>query len=69
MTMMTGISKDLRPIVRKAEQAGWTVTKKRGGHLMWQSPDGGITGSGATLSDHRAIRNIKGRLRRLGLAV
>jgi hypothetical protein len=64
-----GISKDLRPIVRTAEDAGWTVIKRKGGHLKWISPDGQITGSGATLSDQRAISNIKSRLRRLGLAV
>lgn len=62
--------KDLKPLIKRAQAQGWTVTQTRGGHLCWKS---GGTGqpyfSSSTPSDAKAVRNISADLRRRGLAL
>ncbi len=63
-------SKDVKALVKKAEQQGWTVTRTRGDHLKWLSPNGGTPYfSSKTPSDKRAIANMSQDLRRKGLVL
>jgi hypothetical protein len=62
-----GVSRDLLPMIRCAHERGWTVEMTSGGHLKWLGPDGQLVRSGKTLSDYRAVRNIRARLKRAGL--
>ncbi len=59
--------KDLKGIVQAAEEQGWRVEQRSGGHLFFYAPDGkNIVTSGSTPSDHRALRNLVTQLRRYG---
>jgi transcriptional/translational regulatory protein YebC/TACO1 len=62
---------DLGQLLKKAEEAGWTVVQgKRSSHYKLYAPDGKtIVTCGSTLSDHRAIKNIRAMLRRNGVDV
>lgn len=62
-------TKELKPLIKRAERAGWTVTRTRGDHLKWLRPEGGMPYfSSSTPSDRRAITNIEKDLTRMGLA-
>jgi hypothetical protein len=61
--------KDLKKLIKAAARAGWRVEKRRK-HFRWFAPDGvSQATTSATTSDHRALKNIRGDLRRAGLAV
>lgn len=61
-------SKDLKPLIRKAEKQGWTVTRTRGDHLKWTGPSGGTPYfSSSTPSDSRAVINLEKDLLKRGL--
>ncbi len=61
---------DLQQLVAAARKAGWSVQKRRGGHLCWRRPDGdGLIFSASTPSDCRAAANIKASLYRAGLDI
>lgn len=63
------ISKQLRPLAKRARRAGWTIEQRNGGHLTWTPPDGGpYIVSSFTPSDPRAVKNLRADLRRAGLA-
>lgn len=66
---MKGPKKDLIPLIRHAKKHGWMVEYTGSQHLRWQSPTGAFVFSGNTVSDHRAVHNIRARLRRAGLDV
>ncbi len=62
--------RDLDILIREKEAAGWMVTPTKSGHLEWRAPNSGNTViSGSTPSDHRALENLKSRLRAAELAV
>jgi len=68
------VVKELRELARVAVSQGWRVERTGKHHLRWVPPEkAGKTGrviySGSTLSDYRAIRNIRAMLRREGLRV
>lgn len=54
---------------RLALDAGWTIRRTRGGHLIWRSPDGGNVFSGSTPSGNGSMTVMKRKLRRRGLAI
>lgn len=69
---LKGRNKEIAQLARLAHENGWRVepTKGRtGNHLAWFSPDGASRIiSASTPSDYRAVRNLRSRLRRAGLA-
>lgn len=61
------ISADLEVIFKKLLRQGWRIEQTKKNHFLCFSPDGKhIVTTGGTLSDHRAISNIKSNLRRYG---
>lgn len=60
--------KEVRKLISLAEEQGWRVELKKGGHYRLYSPDGKtIVTAGSTPSDRRAYQNIKSDLKRGGL--
>lgn len=45
---------------------GWCAELRPGGHYRVRGPAGGLYFMPATPSDHRAVRNARAQLRRLG---
>ena len=65
--MQKASDKDIGRILDSAEGAGWTVKRKKDGWMLL-SPNGRDSVMvHATNSDHRALKNIKAKLRRFGL--
>jgi hypothetical protein len=62
-------NKELKKLMKKARDQGWTIVHSGGGHLKWKPKDKSqpIVVSGSTPSDHRSISNLKSQLRRSGL--
>ena len=58
-------NRDLRRIVRDAEARGWTCDLTRKGHLKLRHPSGAIVIAAWSPSDHRALKNLEARLRRV----
>jgi predicted RNA binding protein YcfA (HicA-like mRNA interferase family) len=59
--------KELKGLIREAEDQGWTVRRSKKGHLQFFAPDGEtIVTAAGTPSDHRAMANLISRLRRNG---
>lgn len=63
------MASDLQKLIRLAKKADWRVEVRKSGHLVWIGPKGQKVFSGRTLSDVRAVKNLKGELRRHGLKV
>lgn len=61
----------LKDLIKRAESAGWLVTKTGGGHWRFVPSDKTkqIVHAAATSSDYRGISNIEADLRRSGLTV
>lgn len=57
--------KDLSQIQRAAQNKGWRIVKTNGGHWKWIWRTGVSFFSASTPSDHRAIKNIESRIRRI----
>lgn len=62
---MGSAKKELKEVIKSAEEQGWRVKTTKKGHKMFLAPDGvnKVTGSG-TPSDHAALDNLIGDLRR-----
>jgi predicted RNA binding protein YcfA (HicA-like mRNA interferase family) len=60
------VKKDVEQLIHVAQDQGWHVTKTKGSHWKWTSPQGAIVFSGQTPSDLRALKNIKRELRLRG---
>lgn len=58
-------NRDLRAILVEAEQRGWGVEQTRKGHLKLTHPTGAVVFAASSPSDHRAIKNMEARLRRV----
>lgn len=69
--MSAASRQDLRRLAAVAEEAGWTVKKTRGGHVVFLAPDRSIPPiyGPSTPSDHRSYRNLEATLRRHGLPI
>jgi hypothetical protein len=66
--MARRIDRDVRPLVKAAQQQGWTLDFTSRGHLKIIPPDGGVPVYGAgTTSDRRSIKNLAAMLRRAGV--
>jgi predicted RNA binding protein YcfA (HicA-like mRNA interferase family) len=64
---MASAKKELKEIVKAAEEQGWRVKTTKRGHSMFLAPDGiNKVTAGGTPSDHRAVANLLGDLRRYG---
>lgn len=62
--------KELKPLIKRAEAQGWSITPTRGGHLRWTGPTGGQPYfSSSTPSDSKAVHNITADLRKRGLSL
>ena len=61
---MKGLHKDLRKPVKLALERGWSLSQGRG-HLKLCKEEKLIIIS-VSLSDHRAVRNILGDMKRMG---
>jgi hypothetical protein len=63
--MSNGRNKEVRVLLEEAISRGWQeIRSKRHIVLIWPETNERIT-IGLTLSDHRAIKNMKARLRRI----
>jgi hypothetical protein len=63
--MSNGRNKEVRVLLEEAISRGWQeIRSKRHIVLIWPETNEKIT-IGLTLSDHRAIKNMKARLRRI----
>jgi hypothetical protein len=63
--MSNGRNKEVRVLLEEAISRGWQeIRSKRHIVLIWPETNTKIT-IGLTLSDHRAIKNMKARLRRI----
>ena len=60
------MSKDLKKLMKNAEQQGWNIKLTGGGHLKWTAPNGAFVFSARTPSDQRAIQNIVSQLQTRG---
>jgi len=58
------MASELQHLIDEAEQEGWTVSKTNGNHLRFTRPGRRTVFGSATPGDHRAIANIRGKLRR-----
>ena len=55
-------TKELREVLKAAEERGWEHHKTNGGHIRLLHPDGGLVFCSETPSDHRALANTKARI-------
>lgn len=60
---------DRRDLFDAAKRAGWSISKKRSGHLKLVSPNGDVVFTASTPSDWRGTMNLAAQLRKLGLEV
>lgn len=61
------VHKEWRPLVAKAQKAGWKLERRPSNHLWLLSPDGKtIISFSGTPSDRRAIHQLRSQLRRAG---
>lgn len=67
--MSTSNAKALRLMIKAAESQGWVVERTCKNHYKFLPPLGGIYIAACTPSDHRAIRNTKSQLRKMGLKI
>lgn len=64
---MASAKKELKEIIKAAEEQGWQVKTTKSGHQMFFAPDGiNKVTAGGTPSDHRAQANLLAQLRRYG---
>lgn len=63
------VPRNLRPWAETALKAGWTITIRKGGHLCWRAPGGGVVFTSTTTRYPRALANSRSHLRRLGLDI
>lgn len=63
------VPRDMRSWAETALKAGWVITVRRGGHLCWRAPDGGVVFTPSTSSYPRSLANSRSLLRRHGLRI
>lgn len=57
----------MKQLIRKAQEAGWSVKVRRNSHYKITNPEGESYYCGSTPSDVRAVKNVRAALRRMGL--
>jgi len=64
-------SGDVRRLIEVAESQGWAIEITGGNHLRFIPPDRTkpMVHMSSTPSDHRAVKNLEGQLRRAGLTI
>jgi hypothetical protein len=64
-------SGDVRRLIEVAESQGWAIGVTGGNHLRFIPPDRTkpMVHMSSTPSDHRAVKNLEGQLRRAGLVL
>lgn len=60
---------DRKKLIDAAIEAGWTMEKRKSGHLKLTSPKGDIIFTASTPSDWRATKNLASQLRKLGVQI
>ena len=66
--MARRIDRDVRPLVKAAQQQGWTLDFTKSGHVKMIPPAGGAPiFASKTPSDHRSLKNFAAQLRRAGV--
>ena len=60
------MKRDMSKLIKSLRLQGWVCALTRSGHWRCQAPDGSLYFASQTPSDHRAIRNTRADLRRLG---
>lgn len=64
------LKKDIKQLMRIAQEQGWEVSNTNGGHLRWRPPNNApLVFTASTPSDRRAIHRILRDLQRSGLRV
>jgi hypothetical protein len=68
---MPKFSKDIDDIVRTAVKAGWRVEQSHGKHKVLFPPDPNQAQvvMPISISDYRAVKNLKSQLRKSGLQI
>ena len=61
--MMLTNNKELKKILKDAEEQGWAFSKGRGSHIKGKHPTGKTTTISVSPSDHRVLLNIQKDLR------
>ena len=61
--MMLTNNKELRKILKDAEEQGWEFTKGRGRHIKGKHTTGKTTTISVSPSDYRVLKNIQKDLR------
>ena len=61
--MMLTNNKELRKILKDAEEQGWAFTKSRGNHIKGKHTTGKTATISVSPSDHRVLMNIERDLR------
>lgn len=61
------IKKDVRKVIRRAEESGWVVEYTRNGHIKWVAPDGVTILICPSTGSSRSWKNHLARLRRHGI--
>lgn len=63
---MSGRTREMDRAIREAEKQGWYLVplKGRGGHHQLRHPKGGIVIASRSPSDHHALSNFWGDIRR-----
>ena len=62
-------NKDLRDLLRKAQEQGCTITLSGQDHIRVTAPNGEIVMCPATSRSFRTIKNTRAELRRIGVDV
>lgn len=66
--MSASDKKEMKALLKAAEEQGWTVRFTGSGHYQWKAPDGQtIIVTPSTPSDHRSMSNTRAQLKRAGL--
>jgi predicted RNA binding protein YcfA (HicA-like mRNA interferase family) len=61
------MSHDLKDLIRDAVAAGFQVARTRSNHVKFVAPNGTVIFGPSTPSDHRSLKNVRAKLRRVGL--
>ncbi len=63
---MASSGREARQFFKQCENLGVIVELRNNGHMKLICPNGYVYWAGHSVSDHRALKNIKARLRRDG---
>lgn len=60
------MDKDMKKLIKAAEAQGFTVELSAKGHPVFRKSERVVATGSGTSSDHRAIKNLIGQLRKAG---